>query len=299
MNSPPTSETMQWRGIIIGALLFFALSLLLRYYALSYPPGLLWLGGAFALAGALVGHLGMRTTSCIVGPALGMALGLFVGAIVGDEVGVLIPMNEQGIPLDGEIMKLSGPTLDGQTFNVKDWQGKVVLVDFWATWCGPCLKELPNLKRAYERFHKDGLEVVGISLDENKDTLAEFVKTHEMPWPQIIFEDPAQRFWGSPLVRDYNITGIPMMFLLDREGRIAPVEPRGEAMVPAIERYLSGKGIGNDASAFSVRTGIFPMGLLIGACIGGFVGIRIGDALQQFVRGKPAKIEAKQVRAIF
>jgi peroxiredoxin len=293
MNAPPTSEPVQWRGAIIGATLFFALSLLLRYFALAYPPSLLWLGGAFALAGALVGHLGMRTTSCIVGPALGMALGLFVGAIVGDEVGGLIPMPEQGGPPAGEIMRISGPTLDGQSLDIKDWQGKVVLVDFWATWCQPCIAELPNLKKAYARFHKDGLEVVGISLDKDKDKLADFVKAQEMPWPQIIFEDASQREWQNPLVRTYNVTGIPMMFLLDREGRIAPVEPRGEVMIPAIERYLTGTDIGNDSGAFGVRTGIFPMGLLIGACIGGFAGIRSGDFLQRLVRRKPAKTEAK------
>ena len=82
MSAPQTSETVQWRGAIIGAAFFFALSLLVRFYVLDYPPALLRLAAAFTLAGALVGHLGMRTTSCIVGPVFGMALLLLVGAIV-------------------------------------------------------------------------------------------------------------------------------------------------------------------------------------------------------------------------
>ena len=281
MNAPPTSERVQWRGAIIGAVLFFALSVLLRYYGLTYPPGLLWLGSAFALAGALVGHLGMRTTSSIVGPVLGMALGLFVGAIIGDQVGGLIPMpeSEHGIPLAGEVMNIAGTALDGQSFDLKQWRGKVVLVDFWATWCPPCLEELPVVQNAYARFHKDGLEIVGVSLDESKDKLAKFVTEHEMPWPQMFFQD--QPRWENPLVRKYDIKGIPTMFLLDREGQITPVDLSREPLIGAIERYLG------------AYTPIFPMGLLIGACIGGFVGLRSGDFLQNLVRRKPARIEAK------
>jgi thiol-disulfide isomerase/thioredoxin len=279
MIASRTPESVNWRGALIGAALFLGLSLLVHFTGLENPPPLPWLASAFALAGALIGHLTLRNAMHLVGAAIGMAIGLFTGAIVGDAVGGYIPVEqpEAASPgtREGQPLEIAGPTLDGGSFDVKDWHGKIVLVDFWATWCGPCVAEIPNVKKVYNRYHKDGFEVVGVSLDENPENLAAFVKKHELAWPQIIFPDPAQRKWDSPLVRRYDIHGIPAMFLLDREGKIASRDIDGERLASLVEQLHTG-----------VRVGLFPMGLFIGACIGGYAGIQLGGFVERAVRRK-------------
>src|SRR2546428_11372592 len=74
--------------------------------------------------------------------------------------------------------------VDGREVDLAKLKGKVVLVDFWATWCGPCVGEVPHVVETYKKFHDKGFEIVGISLDQNKDALVNFTKSHGMTWPQ-------------------------------------------------------------------------------------------------------------------
>ena len=106
--------------------------------------------------------------------------------------------------------------LAGHPLSVSAYKGKVLLVDFWATWCVPCVAELPNVKKAYEEYHAKGLEIIGISLDEDKQTLSDFVKTNNVPWPQY-FDG---KRWTNDLVLKYAVSSIPATFLLDRNGKI-------------------------------------------------------------------------------
>jgi thiol-disulfide isomerase/thioredoxin len=106
--------------------------------------------------------------------------------------------------------------IQGNPLSISKYKGKVVLVDFWATWCGPCVAELPLVQSAYKKYHDKGFEIVGISLDEDKDALESFVKKKKMPWPQY-FE--GKRFDGKLPVK-YGVDATPTTYLIDREGKI-------------------------------------------------------------------------------
>ncbi len=144
----------------------------------------------------------------------------------------------------GQELAIAGPTLDGKQFDLKALRGKVVLVDFWATWCGPCVDEMPNVLRAYNRFHKDGFEVVGISFDRTKNALARFVEEKQIPWPQIFFDEAGRRGWDNPLGRRFGIQSIPRMLLVGRDGKVAFQSVRARALNRVIAELLEQPPLG-------------------------------------------------------
>ncbi|MGD1032280.1 MAG: TlpA disulfide reductase family protein [Opitutaceae bacterium] len=127
--------------------------------------------------------------------------------------------------------------VDGREVDLAKLRGKVVLVDFWATWCQPCVNELPNVVKAYETYHDKGFEVVGISLDQEGDRqkLIDFTKSHGMPWPQY-FDG---KWWNNEISTRYAIQAIPAMFLLDQNGIVVSTNARGEKLEAEIKRLLS------------------------------------------------------------
>lgn len=141
------------------------------------------------------------------------------------------------LSLPGNPMKITGTLLSGEPFDQTSLAGKVVLVDFWATWCGPCVAEIANLRKEYEQWHDKGFEVVGVSLDEDRDTLVEFVKAKEIPWP-ILYEQPGGPGWRHPLSSYYGITGIPTVVLIGRDGNVITLDARGKKLGAALERLL-------------------------------------------------------------
>ncbi|MCA9052607.1 MAG: TlpA family protein disulfide reductase [Planctomycetaceae bacterium] len=140
--------------------------------------------------------------------------------------------------LQGNAIEVSGTTLDGQDFNIKQLAGKVVLVDFWATWCGPCIGELPNVKENYERYHDKGFEVVGISLDDNPEKLKQFLEAEQIPWVTLFPADENQRGWENPIARHYGISGIPTVILVNQEGKVVNLNARGPALGEELAKLL-------------------------------------------------------------
>ena len=138
--------------------------------------------------------------------------------------------------LQKEPFELAFTALDGREVDLLKLRGKVVLIDFWATWCGPCIAELPNVKQAYADYHDKGFEVVGVSLDSERDRqkFIDLVAAEGVAWPQR-FEGAG---WKDPLVKKYTIAGIPAMFLLDQNGMLVSTNARGPKLEAEIKRLL-------------------------------------------------------------
>ncbi len=137
--------------------------------------------------------------------------------------------------LPGNEMDIEGKTLDGSEFDWKALRGKVVLVDYWATWCGPCIAELPNVKENYEKYRAQGFEVVGISLDQDRDRLTKFIAEKEIPWVTL-FEDDAG--WNHHMANYYGIMGIPATILVDRDGKVVSLSARGSELGRHLAKLL-------------------------------------------------------------
>ena len=137
----------------------------------------------------------------------------------------------------GKPLELKFKAVDGRSVDLQQMKGKVVLVDFWAMWCGPCMAELPNVKAAYEKLHSRGFEIVGISFDREKSDLETLVAKQKIPWPQY-FDDSEE---GKKLGDEFGITGIPTMWLVDKKGALRELNAR-ENLTEKVEKLLAEPG---------------------------------------------------------
>ena len=136
--------------------------------------------------------------------------------------------------LVGKELKITGLTDFGQPIDWKSYRGKVVLIDFWATWCGPCRAEIPNIKALYEELPRDVFDVVAINLDREEGALATFLKEHPLPWSNVIGKD------AFGIAEAYNIAALPTMMVIGPDGKILAVGHRVATLKPVIATAIKG-----------------------------------------------------------
>lgn len=156
------------------------------------------------------------------------------------EMASVFRVKSTRLRLVGGKLELSGKRFDGGDFDWESYRGKVVLVDFWATWCRPCLAELPSVEANYAKYHDRGFEIVGISLDHDRKSLEEFLERRPLPWIQM-FEEPeaGKNGWSNPMAMKYGVSSIPATFLVDREGKVISMDVRGVELQSQLAKLLA------------------------------------------------------------
>lgn len=149
--------------------------------------------------------------------------------------GMIAKMNANPFKKGVEAPEINLPDPNGKNIALSSLRGKVVLIDFWASWCGPCRKEMPNVVAAYKKYKSKGFEIYGVSLDKSKEPWLEAIKKDGITWIQV----SDLKYWSSEVVQTYNIQGIPFTVLLDKEGKVIAKDLRGEALDAKLKEVLN------------------------------------------------------------
>ncbi|MGD9632580.1 MAG: TlpA family protein disulfide reductase [Pirellulales bacterium] len=214
----------------------------------SGPPS----GAQAGMLTMFVDTLSGTPDSALAKKALGELLPVF-SASDDPSIQQRLPLLEginRRLNLVGNKMELEGTFLDGTKLDWAAYEGKVVLVDFWATWCGPCRAEVPNVLENYLKYHDKGFDVIGISLDDKRSDAEDYVKQTNIPWASLFEENTGETGWQNPMALKYGITGIPTAILIDQKGNVVSLQARGPRLGALLEKLL-GK-TGEEAAAVEV-----------------------------------------------
>ena len=165
---------------------------------------------------------------------ISFAAAVIMASVFASLASAAAPGKSGSAPSVGSPVDLKFTDTRGKKVDTAALKGKVILVDFWATWCGPCKAEVPHVVEAYKKLHEKGFEIIGISLDSDKAALTKYTKDNHMTWAQY-FDGQG---WKNKIAVKYGINSIPAMWLIDKEGNLASANARG-GLEAEVEKLLA------------------------------------------------------------
>ncbi len=145
---------------------------------------------------------------------------------------------QQKLAVGNEPLGFEVKSITGDPLSPARYKGKVLLIDFWATWCGPCRAEMPNVKRIYSKYKNRGFEIMGISLDKSRRDLDRYLASNSITWPQY-FDG---KYWNNDIATQYGVRSIPTTYLIDRKGKIRFKSLRGAQLEKAVAKLVGEEG---------------------------------------------------------
>ena len=179
-----------------------------------------------------------------VAVAVALVLGAGTGCATVDSAAEAEPAGDASSTVAGNagdqsaLPESGAAVLSASEFDLDSYEGKVVILNFWATWCGPCIAELPNMQKNYEKYHDKGFEIVAVSLDTDRKRVETFLKERKLPWKTLYNDDAKANGFNHPLAVHYGITAIPSMFLVDQKGNVVSLQARGSVLTKKLEELL-------------------------------------------------------------